>query len=95
MSFRIRAAGPGDLRALYDLSKLTGGGFTNLPADKGTLEAKLAKSQAGFEREGENQDDDLFLFVLENFETKAIRGTCQIFGKVGNDRPFYSYRLTT
>ncbi len=95
MSHRIRAATPDDLSALYELSKLTGGGFTNLPADKGTLEAKLAKSQAGFDREGENQDDDLFLFVLENVATGAIRGTCQVFGKVGNDRPFYSYRLST
>ncbi|MES2903871.1 MAG: arginine N-succinyltransferase [Pseudomonadota bacterium] len=95
MSFRIRAATPDDLGALYELSKLTGGGFTNLPADKATLEAKLAKSQEGFEREGENQDDDLFLFVLENVATKAIRGTCQVFGKVGNDVPFYSYRLST
>ena len=95
MTFRIRAATMDDSRALYDLAKLTGGGFTNLPADKATLEAKLAKSQAGFEREGENQDDDLFLFVLENVATKAIRGTCQVFGKVGNDVPFYSYRLST
>ena len=95
MTFIIRPATTDDSRALYDLAKLTGGGFTNLPADKATLEAKLAKSQAGFEREGENQDDDLFLFVLENVETKAIRGTCQVFGKVGNDVPFYSYRLST
>ena len=95
MTFRIRAATVDDGRALYDLAKLTGGGFTNLPADKATLEAKLEKSKAGFEREGENQADDLFLFVLENVETKAIRGTCQIFGKVGADRPFYSYRIST
>ena len=95
MTFRIRAATPDDLGALYDLSKLTGGGFTNLPADKKTLEAKLAKSQEGFRREGENQDDDLYLFVLENYVTKAIRGTSQVFGKVGNDVPFYSYRLST
>ena len=95
MTFRIRAASPADIRALYDLSKLTGGGFTNLPADRATLEAKLEKSQAGFEREGENQADDLFLFVLENVETKAIRGTCQVFGEVGSDRPFFSYRLST
>ena len=95
MTFRIRAATPDDLGSLYELSKLTGGGFTNLPADKATLEAKLAKSQEGFEREGENQDDDLFLFVLENLATKAIRGTCQVFGKVGNDVPFFSYRLST
>ncbi|MEO6580093.1 MAG: arginine N-succinyltransferase [Sphingomicrobium sp.] len=95
MSFRIRAANPADSGALYDLAKLTGGGFTNLPADKQTLEAKLEKSQAGFERDGENQADDLFLFVLENVRTKTIRGTCQIFGQVGSDRPFFSYRLST
>ena len=34
MTCRIRAARPDDARALYDLAKLPGGGFTNLPADK-------------------------------------------------------------
>ena len=40
MTCRIRAARPDDARALYDLAKLTGGGFTNLPADRKTLEDK-------------------------------------------------------
>jgi arginine N-succinyltransferase len=95
MSFRVRPAKTGDLGALYDLAKLTGGGFTNLPADRKTLEDKLERSEAGFAREGENQADDLYLFTLENYETGAIRGTCQIFGEVGVDRPFYSYRIST
>jgi arginine N-succinyltransferase len=95
MSCRIRAARPEDARALYDLAKLTGGGFTNLPADRATLEAKLARSDAGFGRAGETPGDDLYVFMLEDFETKAIRGTCQVFGQVGADRPFYSYRLST
>ncbi len=95
MSCRIRAARPDDARALYDLAKLTGGGFTNLPADKATLEAKLARSEEGFSRSGEAAADDLYVFILENYETKAIRGSGQIFGQVGADRPFYSYRLST
>ena len=45
MSYRIRAARPDDVRALYDLAKLTGGGFTNLPAERQTLENKLARSE--------------------------------------------------
>ena len=53
MTCRIRAGRPSDLGALYDLAKLTGGGFTNLPAEKATLEAKLARSEEGFSREGE------------------------------------------
>lgn len=95
MTMRIRAARPGDFRALYDLAKLTGGGFTNLPAEKATLEAKLARSEKGFSRQGENQADDLYMFMLEDFDTGAIRGTCQVFGQVGDDRPFYSYLIST
>jgi arginine N-succinyltransferase len=95
MSFRIRAALPKDIRALYDLAKLTGGGFTNLPAERATLEAKLERSEAGFSRKGESPADDLYVFMLENVETGQIRGTCQVFGQVGNDRPFYSYLIST
>ena len=64
MSHRIRAARPEDGRALYDIAKLTGGGFTNLPADKDTLDGKLARSEAGFARTGEAPGDDLYVFVL-------------------------------
>jgi arginine N-succinyltransferase len=95
MSFRIRAARQSDLRSFYNLAKLTGGGFTNLPAEKATLEAKLATSAQGFAREGDTPADDLYVFMLENCETKQIRGTCQVFGAVGTDRPFYSYLIST
>ena len=95
MSFRIRAARVGDLRSFYNLAKLTGGGFTNLPAEKATLETKLAKSAEGFAREGDAPGDDLYVFMLENVETRQIRGTCQVFGAVGTDRPFYSYLIST
>ena len=95
MSFRIRAALPKDIRPLYDLAKLTGGGFTNLPAERPTLESKLERSEAGFSRKGETPADDLYMFMLENVETGQIRGTCQVFGQVGDDRPFYSYLIST
>jgi arginine N-succinyltransferase len=95
MSFRIRAARKSDLRAFYNLAKLTGGGFTNVPAEKATLEAKLERSAAGFARETDTPGDDLYVFMLENCETGQIRGTCQVFGAVGTDRPFYSYLIST
>jgi arginine N-succinyltransferase len=69
MPCRIRAARPDDARALYDLAKLTGGGFTNLPADRPTLEAKLARSEASFSRRGETPADDLYVFILEDFHS--------------------------
>ena len=95
MSFRIRPARASDARSLYDLAKLTGGGFTNLPADRPTLEGKLERSEQGLTRAGEMPGDDLYVFILENYETGAARGTSQVFGQVGSDRPFYSYRIST
>ncbi len=95
MSFRVRPATGDDFRAFYQMAKLTGGGFTNLPADRGTLVAKLARSEQSFMREEESQSGDLYVFVLEDPKTKKVRGTCQVFGQVGVVQPFYSYHVST
>ena len=95
MSFRVRPARNEDFQAIYEMAKLTGGGFTNLPPDKGTLDAKLARSADAFAHEEGNPQGDLFVFVLENAETGQIRGTCQVFSRVGMVEPFYSYRIST
>jgi len=95
MTFRIRAAVDGDLAQLYEMAKLTGGGFTNLPPDRGSLRAKLERSHAAFARDADGVEDELFVLVLENAATGDVRGTCQIFTHVGQRHPFYSYRLGT
>jgi arginine N-succinyltransferase len=93
MSFRIRAARPSDLQHLYEMAKLTGGGFTNLPPDRKSLTIKLERSAAGFARDDDTVGDDLFVLVLENVATGDVRGTCQLFTCVGLKWPFYSYRI--
>jgi len=95
MSFRIRAATDGDLQHLYEMAKLTGGGFTNLPPDRQALRAKLDRSHAAFARVDGPVEDELFVLVLENVATGEVRGTCQIFTRVGDRHPFYSYRIGT
>ena len=95
MSFRVRPAGPEDFPAIYEMAKLTGGGFTNLPADRATLVEKLAKSEASFSRAEESPGSEMYMFVLEDPEAGLVRGTCQVFGQVGIDHAFYSYHLST
>ena len=95
MTFRIRAASSADLEPIYQMAKLTGGGFTNLPADRDALAAKLELSDAAFAREDDEIANEIFVLVLENVETNDVRGTCQLFTRVGQDWPFYSYRLST
>ncbi|MDP4605309.1 MAG: arginine N-succinyltransferase [Erythrobacter sp.] len=95
MSFRLRAARPADLEHLYEMAKLTGGGFTNLPPDRAALRNKLERTEAAFASDSDLLGDELFVLVLENARTGAVRGTCQLMTKVGQRWPFYSYRLNT
>ena len=95
MSFVIRPSREDDLEHLYEMAKLTGGGFTNLPADRDALQGKLATSAKAFANAGDALVDETFVLVLENTETGAVRGTCQLMTQVGQQWPFYSYRLNT
>ena len=95
MSYCIRASAPGDLEALYEMAKLTGGGFTNLPADREALAEKLADSASAFANRDNGLRDETFVLVLEHRETGAVRGTCQLMTQVGQAWPFYSYKLNT
>ncbi len=95
MTFRMRASRPSDLEPLYEMAKLTGGGFTNLPADRDALGEKLATSAEAFANTGDELTHETFVLVLENTQTGAIRGTCQLMTQVGQRWPFYSYRLNT
>jgi len=95
MNYRVRPATGEDYKAIYQMAKLTGGGFTNLPPDRATLIAKLERSDKSFARKDDSQTGDLYVFVLEDPKSGKIRGTCQVFGQVGVVQPFYSYHLTT
>jgi arginine N-succinyltransferase len=88
MTFRLRAARPADLEALYEMAKLTGGGFTNLPPDRAALRGKLERAEAAFARDDDTIADEQFVLVLENASTGAVRGTCQLMCQVGQRWPF-------
>lgn len=93
MTFLLRTAGERDLEALYRMAKGTGGGFTNLPPDRPTLQGKLERTAASFSRDTDEIANDLFVFILEDTATGKVRGTCQAFSQVGTELPFYSYRI--
>jgi arginine N-succinyltransferase len=75
------------------MAKLTGGGFTNLPANRETLRLKLERTEQALSHAGDELKDELIVLVLENTGTGQVRGTCQLFTRVGQTWPFYSYRL--
>ena len=95
MTFRLRAARLSDLEHLYEMAKLTGGGFTNLPPDRKALGSKLERAAAAFANTEDTLVDEQFVLVLEDLNSRAVRGTCQLMTMVGQQWPFYSYRLNT
>jgi arginine N-succinyltransferase len=95
MTFYLRAARIADLPALYEMAKLTGGGFTNLPPDRKALGAKLERSEASLARADDVLADDRIVLMLQDSASGAIRGTCQLFSKIGETAPFYSYRMSS
>ena len=94
MTFAIRAAHAGDLEPLYEMAKLTGGGFTNLPPDRNTLRRKLERAEAAYANQVDELVDEQFVLVLERGDGGEVRGTSQMMTKVGSEWPFYSYRRT-
>jgi arginine N-succinyltransferase len=89
----VRIARTRDIDALYEMAKLAGGGFTNLPADRDALAAKLARSDAAIAEEEDAPGNHLYVLMMEDVETGRIAGTAQIMARVGDTQPFYSYRL--
>jgi arginine N-succinyltransferase len=93
--WRVRPARIDDLPAILALAQITGGGFTNLPADETALAKRLAWSDASFARAEDAPEDELYLLLLEDVTTGRIGGTAMVFSRIGATWPFYSYKLCT
>ena len=90
--FLIRPTTPDDIPALLALTGSVGSGMTTLPRSQTTLEERVAASIAAFAGTGIARAKDIFFLVLEDEEGPV--GMASIFPNLGEDRPFYSYRVS-
>jgi len=82
-----------DLAALYELAKITGVGFTSLPANEAILAEKIARSNASFASQVDTPGDQCYLMVAEDSDSGTVVGTCAIEAAVGTNDAFYHYNL--
>ncbi len=68
-------------------------GVTSLPKDHGHLKEKLSRAIKSFDGTLENAKERLFLFVLENEETKEIVGVSGINASTGTHNPLFFYNV--
>lgn len=91
----IRPLQAGDQDSLMQLAQKTGVGFTSLPADKEVIERKVSASIAAFVADVNLQQEQSYLFALEDTETASVVGICGIESAVGYSSPWYNYRIGT
>jgi arginine N-succinyltransferase len=91
----IRPLEAGDSDALMQLAGKAGVGFTSLPADEQLIASKVSASQAAFTEPANLQQEQSYLFVLEDDTTGRVAGICGIESAVGYSSPWYNYRIGT
>ncbi|RUR37920.1 arginine N-succinyltransferase [Vreelandella populi] len=91
---RIRPIARADVDGLLALAQQAGVGFTSLPNNREFLAGKIEASARAFE-ERTPVNNRLYFFVLEDEDNGELAGCCAIEGQVGNEVPFYNYRLGT
>lgn len=91
----IRPLRESDWPAFRELARKTGTGFTSLQDDDVQARAKFEQGLAGFQAGSADQEEVLYLFVLEDTASGVIAGVCGIESAVGLEEPWYNYRLGT
>lgn len=90
----IRTAKPSDLEALLELSALLPPGMTSMPCDTETWEKKLQLVSDSISRQPQEDQESVYLLVLEDSTNNAIVGTAGMISGVGNIRSFYNYKMS-
>nr|WP_283625705.1 arginine N-succinyltransferase [Alteromonas macleodii] len=89
---RVRLAKGDDLEGLLALAEAASPGMTTFPPDRATLDNKLKRSIREEQKLMRQERPDYLLFVLEDLRTGKLIGTSAIFGELGKEDSFYSYK---
>lgn len=89
----FRCARANDLNMIHALAEKSGIGMTTLTKDITLLEKRLQWAIESFGKTIESAGHQYYLFVLEDADLGQLVGTSAIETSIGQDVPFYSYKL--
>jgi len=93
--FLVRPVKMEDLDGLYKLAAQAKAGLTTLPYDKELLRNRVEESVHSFSRKPRKPGPQVYLFALEDTDTKKLIGTGAVFSKIGGFQPSYTYEIKT
>lgn len=91
--FIVRPVKTTDLDKVMKLISVMHSGIISLPKNRNKIAQKIEKSIDSFSKEVSFPKDEIYLFVLENTESKQIGGISGIYAKTGTGSPTYFYKL--
>lgn len=89
----IRPLQENDLDDLYSMAQNAGKGLTTLPADRELLQRKIERTRESFNQRCA-PEAGLYLFALEETQSRKTVGISGIEARVGLEEVFYNYRLS-
>lgn len=89
----MRAAGPQDLEGFKQLREIAGAGFTSLMLDDRAMAQKLAHSAESFASQTSAPGAERYFIALEHLETGALAGCCGVKATIGEQPPFFNFRI--
>ena len=90
----FRRAQAQDLDAIHSLAMHSGIGMTTLTKSLDLLKKRLDWSNDSFGKSVNTPSNEYYLFVLEDISSNKVIGTSAIEASIGDDVPFYSYKLS-
>lgn len=93
--FLVRPIAHDDLDSLEQFAFATALGMNSLPRNRNALKNNIDRSIESFRNKLSPIMEDIYLFALENTETKKMIGCCGIYAKTGMTDPLYFFRVET
>jgi len=90
---RVRAVREDDLDAVLSLAELAAPGMTTLPPDRGALRKKILAACESVARDVTVPGPEYYFLVMEDGLRGDVVGTGAIIACLGEEEPFYSYKI--
>lgn len=91
----IRPIESKDFEAMVRLAFSANLGITNLPKNEKRLKNYLELAESSFKKKSDFNESNLYLFILEDFESGMVGGICGIFSMTGFPDPLYYYKIVS
>ncbi len=92
-AYVVRAVRAEDFEGFRQLRELAGPGFTSLMVDDEKMRARIEHGACSFAADARQPGKERYLLALEHLESGALAGSAGVKASIGDDPPFFNFRV--